>query len=181
MSHPMRALGRSVLLATGASGLILSPTHALSQSSPDPALVLDPIRVQSDQEGTDTAATSAADAADLQTRYSGNPQTALNALPGVSTRQSSNQPGIEVNIRGLSGFGRVNAMIDGVPQSFKNTASHESSGAACSMFSPNSSPRSRSSAGPFRGPPATAPWPGPRTSAPCRWMTSCWRGGPKAA
>ena len=136
MSHPMRALGRSVLLATGASGLILSPTHALSQSSPDPALVLDPIRVQSDQEETDTAATSAVEAADLQTRYSGNPQTALNALPGVSTRQSSNQPGIEVNIRGLSGFGRVNAMIDGVPQSFKNSASHESSGGSLLYVQP---------------------------------------------
>lgn len=72
----------------------------------------------------------------LQTRFSGNPQTALRAIPGVSTRQASSQPGIEVNIRGMSGYGRVNAMIDGVPQAFKNIAGHEASGGSLLYIQP---------------------------------------------
>lgn len=68
------------------------------------------------------------DAEDLHTRYGGDPQTALRSAPGVFTRQQSHQPGIEVNVRGLSGYGRVNAMIDGVPQTFRNIAGHEASG-----------------------------------------------------
>lgn len=64
----------------------------------------------------------------LQQRFGGDPQAALRSTPGVFTRQQSSQPGIEVNIRGMSGFGRVNAMIDGVPQTFRNVAGHASSG-----------------------------------------------------
>lgn len=74
------------------------------------------------------AAVSGTDSTEIQTRFSGDVQSALRATPGVFTRQQSNQPGIEVNIRGLNGYGRVNAMIDGVPQTFKNVAGHEASG-----------------------------------------------------
>lgn len=73
---------------------------------------------------------SATDDETIQTRFGGNGQSALRAVPGVFTRQQSNQPGIEVNIRGMNGYGRVNAMIDGVPQTFKNTGGHEASGGA---------------------------------------------------
>lgn len=65
---------------------------------------------------------------ELQIRHQGNVQNALATIPGVLTRQSPNQPGIEVNIRGMSGYGRVNSMIDGVPQNFRNIAGHEASG-----------------------------------------------------
>lgn len=74
------------------------------------------------------APVSAISGADILGRYSGNAQTALRAIPGVFSRQQANQPGIEVNIRGMSGYGRVTAMIDGVPQTFKNIGGHESSG-----------------------------------------------------
>ncbi|AJE48812.1 outer membrane receptor for ferrienterochelin and colicins [Celeribacter indicus] len=120
----MRPLGRALYLASGASLLALSPSLLMAQSSGGSAVTLDPIVVDGDADTADTEISSET----LQTRYSGNAQNALNAIPGVSTRQSSSQPGIEVNIRGMSGYGRVNAMIDGVPQSFKNTAGHEASG-----------------------------------------------------
>ncbi|SEB88001.1 TonB-dependent receptor domain-containing protein [Rhodobacter sp. 24-YEA-8] len=74
------------------------------------------------------APVSAISGADILGRYSGNAQTALRAIPGVFSRQQANQPGIEVNIRGMSGYGRVTAMIDGVPQTFKNIGGHEASG-----------------------------------------------------
>lgn len=72
----------------------------------------------------------------LQARFGGDPQAALRTMTGVFTRQQSNQPGIEVNIRGMSGFGRVNAMIDGVPQTFRNTAGHASSGGSLLYVQP---------------------------------------------
>lgn len=68
------------------------------------------------------------DSSDLQLRHQGDVQSALGSIPNVLTRQSPNQPGIEVNIRGMSGYGRVNSMIDGVPQNFRNIAGHEASG-----------------------------------------------------
>lgn len=65
---------------------------------------------------------------DIHIKSGGDLQNNLRTIPGVFTNQSSNQPGIEISIRGLSGYGRVNTMIDGVPQNFKNVASHTSSG-----------------------------------------------------
>lgn len=51
----------------------------------------------------------------------------LRTLPGTWTRESPNQPGIAVNIRGFEGSGRVNMMIDGVRQNFRFTG-HEAQG-----------------------------------------------------
>ena len=89
-----------------------------------------------DQSG-ETGARSVVDGKTLQTRFAGEPQMALRSLPGVFTRQSSDQPGIEVNICGLSGYGRVNTMIDGVPQTFRNVASHASSGGSLLYVHPD--------------------------------------------
>lgn len=108
------------------------------------SVVLDPLLIsggavfgaQGDGVYRTPDAVSSADAEDIQTRSGGNPQGALRMMPGVFTRQQSSQPGIEVNIRGLSGSGRVNAMIDGVPQTFKNTAGHEASGGALLYVQP---------------------------------------------
>lgn len=124
MSQIMRAKRRALHLATSVGALGLLPITLQAQDLDSDILELAPIIVQGEEGATD----SSVSAEDLQTRYSGNPQNALDMTPGVSTRQSSSQPGIEVNIRGMSGYGRVNSMIDGVPQSFKNTAGHEASG-----------------------------------------------------
>ncbi|MDX7992402.1 TonB-dependent receptor domain-containing protein [Xenorhabdus littoralis] len=51
----------------------------------------------------------------------------LRSLPGTYTQMdaSQGQGVVSVNIRGLSGFGRVNMMVDGVSQSFYGTATSE--------------------------------------------------------
>jgi hemoglobin/transferrin/lactoferrin receptor protein len=51
----------------------------------------------------------------------------LRSIPGTSVRESPNNPGVAVNIRGLEGSGRVNMMIDGVRQNFRFTG-HEAQG-----------------------------------------------------
>ncbi|WP_340608637.1 TonB-dependent receptor domain-containing protein [Xenorhabdus bharatensis] len=46
----------------------------------------------------------------------------LRSLPGTYTQMDASQGTIAVNIRGMSGFGRVNMMVDGVSQSFYGIA-----------------------------------------------------------
>ncbi|BCP55988.1 hemin receptor [Kaistia sp. 32K] len=53
----------------------------------------------------------------------------LRAMPGTFSRDSIQNPGLSVNIRGLEGSGRVNTMIDGVRQNFRFTG-HEAQGFA---------------------------------------------------
>ena len=48
-------------------------------------------------------------------------------MPGTFTRESPQNPGLAVNIRGFEGSGRVNMMIDGVRQNFRFTG-HEAQG-----------------------------------------------------
>lgn len=60
----------------------------------------------------------------LQDRFGGDVNEALRSNAGTFTRQSSDQPGITPNVRGLQGFGRVNSTIDGVPQTFTNLSGH---------------------------------------------------------
>ncbi|ROL63041.1 TonB-dependent receptor [Pseudomonas vranovensis] len=52
----------------------------------------------------------------------------VRSIPGTYTLHSRSQPGVSVNIRGLAGLGRVNTMIDGVTQTFRNNAGHGSGG-----------------------------------------------------
>lgn len=50
----------------------------------------------------------------------------IRALPGTFTYMDTNQGTLQVNVRGMTGFGRVNTLIDGVPQTlFGITASSE--------------------------------------------------------
>lgn len=51
----------------------------------------------------------------------------VRALPGTYTNINPTQGTVSVNIRGLSGFGRVNSMIDGVPQTFYGTSANSAS------------------------------------------------------
>ncbi|WP_084640176.1 TonB-dependent receptor domain-containing protein [Kaistia adipata] len=53
----------------------------------------------------------------------------LRAMPGTFSRDSIENSGLSVNIRGLEGSGRVNTTIDGVRQNFRFT-SHEAQGFA---------------------------------------------------
>ncbi|WP_273727716.1 TonB-dependent receptor domain-containing protein [Brucella gallinifaecis] len=47
--------------------------------------------------------------------------------PGVFTSVNASNPGVAVNIRGFEGSGRVNMLIDGVPQNYRNS-DHSSAG-----------------------------------------------------
>jgi hemoglobin/transferrin/lactoferrin receptor protein len=51
----------------------------------------------------------------------------IRTMPGTFTRESPNNPGVAVNIRGFEGSGRVNMMIDGARQNFRFTG-HEAQG-----------------------------------------------------
>lgn len=53
----------------------------------------------------------------------------LRGVPGTSTANNPQNPGVAVNIRGFEGSGRVNMMIDGVRQNFRFTG-HEAQGLA---------------------------------------------------
>lgn len=52
-------------------------------------------------------------------------EQALRSTPGTYTQMDVSQPGVSVNIRGLSGFGRVNLMVDGVTQTIYSTSPNE--------------------------------------------------------
>ncbi|WP_312647483.1 Plug domain-containing protein, partial [Stenotrophomonas sp.] len=52
----------------------------------------------------------------------------LRSMPGTHSFHSRSQPGLQLNIRGMTGSGRVNTMIDGVTQTFRNNAGHGSGG-----------------------------------------------------
>ncbi|KAE9530227.1 TonB-dependent receptor domain-containing protein [Testudinibacter aquarius] len=51
----------------------------------------------------------------------------VRALPGTFTNINPTQGTVSVNIRGMTGFGRVNTMVDDVPQTFYGTSSNSSS------------------------------------------------------
>lgn len=46
----------------------------------------------------------------------------LRSMPGTYTQIDPGQGAVSVNIRGMSGFGRVNTMVDGITQSFYGTS-----------------------------------------------------------
>ncbi|BCP56203.1 hemin receptor [Kaistia sp. 32K] len=71
---------------------------------------------------------SVVDGSVVQEKFGGDANAIVRSIPGTFTRISSSQPGIAVNIRGFESDGRVKTMIDGVPQTFRNTAGHASSG-----------------------------------------------------
>lgn len=75
------------------------------------------------------AAVSVAGQSEIQTFGQTNVQNVLRAMPGVSTGNDPNNPGIAVNIRGFEGSGQVNMTIDGVRQNFGFTG-HTASGFA---------------------------------------------------
>lgn len=52
----------------------------------------------------------------------------VRSIPGTYTNTDQAQGTVQVNIRGMSGFGRVNTMIDGVTQTFYGSASDDPAG-----------------------------------------------------
>lgn len=50
----------------------------------------------------------------------------VRSIPGAYTQIDQSQGGVSVNIRGMTGFGRVNTMVDGVTQTFYGSATDSS-------------------------------------------------------
>lgn len=83
--------------------------------------------VVTDQAERAIPGTSRIDAAALGVRNAGDLDHALRSQPGTYSRAALDNPGISVNIRGLQGLGRVNAMIDGVQINTRNLSGHAGS------------------------------------------------------
>jgi len=135
---------RSLLLACTAMALLSHSSISFAQSAPPAAqqpndqqakegeTFLSPIIVKGSRTaGSDPydkagpSSTVSADQIDLQSGQE--TDDLLRGVPGTSTANNPQNPGVAVNIRGFEGSGRVNMMIDGVRQNFRFTG-HEAQG-----------------------------------------------------
>lgn len=118
MSGPDRRFGALLLCSTALTLLPAAESAAQQRTT-----VLDPILVQGAGSGVRPGGGSVSGAAVIEVD-AGDLDTALRNLPGTYTRSAPDNPGITVNIRGLQSFGRVNSMIDGIPQNTRNMSGH---------------------------------------------------------
>ncbi|CCM76563.1 TonB-dependent receptor domain-containing protein [Rhizobium mesoamericanum] len=135
---------RSVLLACTALAIIMPSVAALAQSAPSAAetseeqkakneadTFLSPIIVKGNRQAANDpynkgpSSTVTADQINLQAGQG--TDDLLRGVPGTSTANNPQNPGVAVNIRGFEGSGRVNMSIDGVRQNFRFTG-HEAQG-----------------------------------------------------
>ena len=84
-------------------------------------------KAQKDAVYNTPAAVSTATRSELDTFGQIDTGDVLRSMPGTFTRESPQNAGLAVNIRGFEGSGRVNMMIDGVRQNFRFTG-HEAQG-----------------------------------------------------
>ena len=80
--------------------------------------------------------TTTIDASAISERF-GDVDNVIRSTPGAFTREQAEQPGVIVNIRGIQGMGRVNTMIDGVPQTFRNLSGHGGTSDNMTYVDPN--------------------------------------------
>jgi len=128
-------------ISLAALTLYCLPAAAQATSSEDDSdgVVLPTIDVNALAEASPYSMTSAASttsAGIVQLKAGGDAKTALRSMAGVFTMSPSDQPALQANIRGLEGFGRVNNMIDGVPQTFRNIAGHGAGNAGLTYVDP---------------------------------------------
>ena len=101
-----------------------------AQTHAQRAYQLSPVIVESSFEDVylQPVAETSVSAEQFQIHHNGNINQMLRDSAGTYTLEDPTNPGIAVNIRGLSGYGRVNTMIDGVPQTFRNAHGHAAYG-----------------------------------------------------
>ncbi|WP_431319985.1 TonB-dependent receptor domain-containing protein [Rhizobium sp. YTU87027] len=136
---------RSVLLACTALAIVMPSAIAFAQSAPSTAQTaeeqkakneadtfLSPIIVKGSRQAANDpytkpgpSSTVTADQINLQAGQG--TDDLLRSVPGTSTANNPQNPGVAVNIRGFEGSGRVNMSIDGVRQNFRFTG-HEAQG-----------------------------------------------------
>ncbi|MBN9247041.1 MAG: TonB-dependent receptor plug domain-containing protein, partial [Hyphomicrobium sp.] len=116
----------------GAQAKKSSAPKAKPKPKPAQAAQSEPVAPPPESEGGNQAAAvdapyntpasvSVAGQGEIQTFGQTNVQDVFRSMPGVSTGNDPNNPGVAVNIRGFEGQGRVNMMIDGVRQNFRIT------------------------------------------------------------
>ncbi len=126
---PRRAILAGAILAVLVPGLAAHAQQAPAADAKDGTVYLSPLVNSADDVDptTEPAATSVIgrDAIDVFGGY--NLDDVLRSTAGTYTRDSPQNPGIGVNIRGLEGSGRVVMRLDGVRQNFRFTG-HEAQG-----------------------------------------------------
>ena len=106
-----------------------APQQQAAEPEPQPQTAAARDKARSEAVYNTPAAVSTAGKSELDTFGQVDTGDVLRAMPGTFTRESPQNPGVAVNIRGLEGSGRVNMMIDGVRQNFRFTG-HEAQGFA---------------------------------------------------
>ncbi len=106
-----------------------APQQPAAEPEPQPQTAESRDKARSEAVYNTPAAVSTAGKSELDTFGQVDTGDVLRAMPGTFTRESPQNPGVAVNIRGLEGSGRVNMMIDGVRQTFRFTG-HEAQGFA---------------------------------------------------
>ncbi len=104
-----------------------APDSASQAATQNPGLSsvisLDQITVTSTKTNEEVinalAASSVVDTSQIDILQPSKMSGVLQDIPGVTTRESQNDPGQSVNIRGLQDFGRVNILLDGARQDYQ--------------------------------------------------------------
>jgi hemoglobin/transferrin/lactoferrin receptor protein len=106
-----------------------APKQAPAEPVQEPETQASKEKAQKDAVYNTPAAVSTATRSDIETFGQVDTGDVLRSMPGTFTRESPQNAGLAVNIRGFEGAGRVNMMIDGVRQNFRFTG-HEAQGFA---------------------------------------------------
>lgn len=111
-----------------ASAALAAPAFAHGEEQGGDAKALPTVKVEDTVLGAGDSPYAIAAPVSVVTREQldtyADPKDALRSIPGVFLADVASQPGLQVNIRGMEGFGRVNTMIDGARQTFR-IAGHE--------------------------------------------------------
>lgn len=130
--HARRALASGiglVLTLMSANAVNAQALPDAAASPPKTTVYLSPLITSADEDDGEPvpAAQSSISADQIAVFGDQNLDAVLRATPGTFTRDSPQNPGVAVNIRGLEGSGRVTMRIDGVRQNFRFTG-HEAQG-----------------------------------------------------
>lgn len=118
MDHKLKLLGASLLM-TGLHGIALAETS--QQKNNDNTVQFSKLKVSGAQKQTPLVKAlekpGAFSAVGTENKLQGLDKI-IRTMPGTYTQMDASQGTVNVNIRGLSGFGRVNMMVDGITQTY---------------------------------------------------------------
>ncbi|RLM02190.1 TonB-dependent receptor [Gibbsiella quercinecans] len=111
-----------LMLGTGACAQATETGSANTQKGES---VFSPLVVQAGRPSAEQEALSRAGAYSSvdENRNLQSTDSVLRGMPGTYTQLDAGQGAVSVNIRGMTGFGRVNTMVDGITQTFYGSSS----------------------------------------------------------